>query len=114
MVEFAEENDLTYINFLDIAEDKIGIEYDKDTFDGGLHLNLSGAEKFTEYFGEILSNEFNLPDHRSDEEYSRIWQEKVDFYYAMKEDQERELKEYGYLKSYGAVAQTIGGGQDDD
>ncbi len=114
MVDFAKENDLTYINFLDIAEDEIGIEYDKDTFDGGLHLNLSGAEKFTEYFGGILSNDFELPDHRDDEEYIRVWQNKIDFYYAMKEDQERELKEYGYLKSYGAVAQTIGGNTIDE
>ena len=26
----------------------------------------------------------------------------------MREDQERELREYGYLKSYGAVAQEVG------
>lgn len=108
MVEFADKHAITYINFLEVAEDEIGIEYDKDTFDGGLHLNLSGAEKFTEYFGKILSEDFKLPDHRNEEEYKNIWQDKVDFYYAMKEDQERELREYGYLKSYGAVAQTIG------
>lgn len=112
MADYAKENDLTYINFLDLA-DEMGIEYDKDTFDGGLHLNLSGAEKFSSYFGEILSSDFNVPDHRNEEEYQKIWQDKVDFYYAMKEDQERELKEYGYLKSYGAVAQTIEG-QDSD
>jgi len=88
----------------------MGIDYENDTFDGGLHMNLSGAEKFTSYFGEILSRDFNLPDHRNEEEYQKIWQEKVDFYYAMKADQERELNKYGYLKSYGAVAQTI----DDD
>ena len=114
IVDFAKEHDLTYINFLELAEDEIGIEYDKDTFDGGLHLNLSGAEKFTEYFGHILSSEFNIPDHRNQEDYQRIWQEKVDFYYAMKADQERELKEYGYLKSYGAVAQEIGSDTEDE
>ena len=86
----------------------MGIDYSKDTFDGGLHLICPCAEKFTTYFGEILRNDYNLPDHRDEVEYQKIWQDKVDFYYAMKEDQERELKEYGYLKSYGAVAQTIG------
>ena len=106
MKDYAKKNNLTYINFLELA-DEIGIDYQKDTFDGGLHLNLSGAEKFTTYFGEILSKDFNLPDHRNEEEYQRIWQDKVKFYYAMKKDQERELREYGYLKSYGAVAQTI-------
>lgn len=114
MVDFADEHDLTYINFLEVAENEIGIEYDKDTFDGGLHLNLSGAEKFTEYFGDILSREFEVPDHRNEEEYKMIWQNKVDFYYAMKEDQEMELSKYGYLKSYGAVAQTIGGNVEEE
>jgi hypothetical protein len=31
----------------------------------------------------------------------------MDFYYAMKEEQENELMEYGFLKSYGAFAQSI-------
>lgn len=105
MKDYAKEHDLKYINFLELA-DEMGIDYETDTFDGGLHLNLSGAEKFTTYFGEILSRDFNLPDHRNEDEYQKIWEDKVRFYYAMKEDQERELKEYGYLKSYGAAAQT--------
>ena len=106
IADFAKENDLTYINFLKFTED-MGIDYSADTYDGGLHMNLSGAEKFTKYLGQLLQEKYQLPDRRSDKQLSEIWQEKVDFYYAMKEDQERELKEYGYLKSYGAVAQSI-------
>jgi hypothetical protein len=103
---FAKKNDLTYINFLDYTED-MGIDYSTDTYDGGLHMNLSGAEKFTKYLGQLLQEKYQLPDRRSDGQLSKIWQEKMDFYYAMKDDQERELQEYGYLKSYGAVAQSI-------
>lgn len=106
MVQYAKEHELTYINFLKLA-DEIGIDYGKDTYDGGLHLNLSGAEKFSLYIGQILSEDFGVKDHREDDEYKKIWEEKISFYYAMKEDQERELKEYGYLKSYGAMAQNI-------
>jgi hypothetical protein len=106
IVEYAKENDLTYINFLEHAEE-MGIDYSTDTYDGGLHMNLSGAEKFTSYLGRLLDEQFQLPDRRGDEEYAMRWQEKVDFYYTMKEDQEKELKEYGYLESYGAVAQSI-------
>lgn len=106
IVEFAKDNDLTYINFLEHTEE-MGIDYSKDTYDGGLHMNLSGAEKFTSYLGQLLQEKFQLPDRREDEQLVKIWQEKLDFYYAMKDDQEKELKEYGYLKSYGAVAQSI-------
>ncbi|NLK26759.1 MAG: SGNH/GDSL hydrolase family protein [Clostridiales bacterium] len=106
MVQYAKENDLTYINFLDVVEE-IGIDYSKDTFDGGLHLNLSGAEKFSLYFGKILSESFQLEDQRENRDLAKIWEEKVKFYYDMKADQERELKEYGYLKSYGGQAQQI-------
>ena len=105
MSEYAGENELTYINFLeDVLE--IGIDYSKDTFDGGLHLNLSEAEKFTRYFGRILSTEISLPDHRKEEKYVRLWNKKVAAYEAMREDQEMELREYGYLKSHGVVAQV--------
>lgn len=106
MVQYAEDNDLTYINFLELA-DEIGIDYSMDTYDGGLHMNLSGAEKFTDYFGKILSKDFALPDHREDPEYQDIWEEKVEFYYDMAEKQRFELEKYGYLKSFGATAQSL-------
>lgn len=106
MVQFAKENELNYINFLNDT-DEMGIDYSKDTYDGGLHLNLSGAEKFTDYFGRILSEEYGLKDRREDPKLAGIWQDKIDDYYKMKADQEKELKVFGYLKSYGARAQVI-------
>ncbi len=102
MAEYAGQNDLTYINFLKLV-DEAGIDFTTDTYDSGLHLNLSGAEKLSEYFGEILRKNHGLADHRGDPEYESIWEEKVKSYYEMKADQERELAEYGYLKSYGAA-----------
>lgn len=103
MVQYAKDNDITYINFLDHVEE-MGIDYEIDTYDAGLHLNLAGAQKFTNYFGNILKDKYSLEDHRSDPSYKKIWDEKIKFYYAMKEDQERELAEYGYLISYGGLA----------
>ena len=99
---YAQEYDLLYINFLDYV-DEIGIDYSTDTYDNGLHLNVDGAEKLARYFGAILQEEFDLTDHRDEEDTAELWQEKVDFYYEMKEDQYRELEEYGYLKSYGGT-----------
>ena len=60
---YAEEHGLSYYNFLECAE-QIGIDYQTDTYDGGLHLNLAGATKLSKYFAEILSQNHNLPDHR--------------------------------------------------
>ncbi len=101
--EYAQKNDLLYINFLERL-DEVGIDWNTDTYDNGLHLNLSGAEKLSEYFGKILQEKYSLPDHRSDPEMSARWQKYVDFYNEMRDDQYRELEEYGYLKSYGARA----------
>ena len=47
--QFALKNNLDFYNFLDNAEE-IGIDYNKDTYDGGLHLNLTGATKLSKYY----------------------------------------------------------------
>ncbi len=100
MVDYAEENDLMYINFLEHVEE-IGIDFEVDTYDAGLHLNTAGAEKLSSYFGQILVDNYELTDYRDNEEVSKIYDKKVKAYEDMKADQYRELEEYGYLKSYG-------------
>lgn len=105
MVEYAKKNDLMYINFLDLIEET-GIDFKEDTYDAGLHLNLSGAEKLSKYFGQILSREYSLPNHRDDEDLKKLWDEKVAFYNKMRDDQYRELKTYGYLASYGGSSKN--------
>ena len=52
---YAKKNGLTYINYLNLT-DEVGIDYTKDTYDGGLHLNVYGAEKMSRYFGKFLNN----------------------------------------------------------
>lgn len=99
---FAKNNNLLYINFLNHINE-MGIDFTTDTCDGGLHMNLAGAEKFTDFFGKILKDKFKLTDKRKDPELTRVWTEKADFYYTMKQDQLDELAKYGYLKSYGAL-----------
>lgn len=101
MEDYAEENNITYINFLEKI-DEIGLDFNKDTYDGGLHLNVSGAEKLASYFGDILVDKYDLEDHRDEQTLKKIWKEKSDFYYAMKKDQLEELNKYGYLKRYTA------------
>lgn len=81
--DYAEEKGLMYINFLDYQE-AIGIDWQQDTYDTGLHLNVYGAEKLTNYFGAILSEECGLPDRRGEEALDAAWAEKTARYNAEK------------------------------
>lgn len=97
--EYAKKYELPYYNFLDLT-DEVGIDFTKDTYDGGLHLNLSGAEKMGAYFGKILREEFQVPDRRNDEKIASVWAEKCATYYDMEKRQQEELDTYGYLKMF--------------
>ncbi len=79
--EYAGRYDLRYINMLEHT-DEIGIDYNTDTYDGGLHMNLSGAEKCSDYLGGILAEEYDVPDRRSDEALSSLWDAKLKDYEA--------------------------------
>ncbi len=72
--KFAEENDIYFYNLLDNVEE-IGIDYQTDTYDGGLHLNLAGATKLSKYFANILKENYNLTDFSGDELYDKKLEE---------------------------------------
>ena len=80
IADYAEKNDLDYINFIPLCEE-IGIDWSTDTYDEGMHINVYGAEKLTEYFGKILSEKYGAEDRRSDAELSRKWEERLEKYY---------------------------------
>ena len=71
-----------------------------DTYDGGLHLNVYGAEKLSKYFGRILRDKYEVHDRRDDAEISECWAQKCEDYYALLSAQKAELEKYGYLKSW--------------
>ncbi|MCD8045269.1 MAG: SGNH/GDSL hydrolase family protein [Clostridiales bacterium] len=96
---YADEYGLDYFNYIDLA-DEIGIDYSTDTYDAGLHLNLTGAEKMSEYFGAYLTENYDLTDYREDEEYQEVYAEKIRFYEEMEAAQYAELEEYGEIISY--------------
>lgn len=96
---YAKENDLLYINYLDLA-DELGIDYETDTYDGGLHMNLYGAEKLSRHLGSVLQSTCGLEDHRDDPELSTAWEKKEQFYDEMISDQKKELQEYGKIMNY--------------
>ncbi|MCR5330064.1 MAG: SGNH/GDSL hydrolase family protein [Lachnospiraceae bacterium] len=74
--EFAASRGLRYVNFLEYI-DEIGLDYDHDTYDGGLHMNLSGAEKCSHFIGKILTDDFEVPDRRGESALEKIWDENI-------------------------------------
>lgn len=102
MVDYAVKHDLLYVNFLNQI-DEVGIDFNVDTYDAGLHMNAFGSQKVGSYLGKVLTENFDLEDHRGDEKDLAIWNEKVKFFYEMMADQQYELETYGYLKSYGGT-----------
>ena len=94
IVDYANKNDLTYINFLEL-QDEIGIDWNTDTYDGGLHLNLAGAEKLSKYFGKILVEDFKVPDRRSDKKLQSYWKGVNEHYHQEIARQRSNLEKYG-------------------
>ncbi len=84
--EYASVHDIDYINFLELTE-QTQLDYSKDTYDGGLHLNLSGAEKITKYLGEYLKTHTSVPDRRDEPALSAKWADKIAAYNADRDGQ---------------------------
>ncbi len=89
MKSYAEEHGLKYINFLEHTEE-IGLDFSTDTYDAGLHLNLYGAVKLTDYFGAWLIEECDLGDRRGEEDLTQIWDDKLQKFYQQKEELEEK------------------------
>lgn len=89
--DYAKENDLKYINFLELT-DEIGIDYNTDTYDAGLHMNLSGAEKLSKYLGQVLQDEMDVLDRRDNKEWVDIFENKIKFY---EEEKKAQYERYG-------------------
>lgn len=58
------------VDYIDLNLDKeIKINWNKDTKDGGDHLNLSGAKKVTNFMGEYFRANYSLEDKRSESDH---------------------------------------------
>ncbi len=94
---YAYEHGLIYWNLLADAE-KIGLDMSRDTYDEGLHLNVYGAEKVSDYLGPILSEQIGLSDYRQDPEIAFYYNQRLAAYKEEKAAQEAEFAELGYIK----------------
>lgn len=89
---FCADNEIKFYN-LSTPENwaALGIDGATDFFDEG-HLNARGAVKTSQAFAKQLQEDFDLPDHRGDPEYSS-WDDAWNTFYANNTD---VLAEFGY------------------
>ena len=85
--EYAAKNNVAYYNFIPLA-DEMGIDWQTDTYDGGLHLNVYGAEKFTEYLGDLLAKNHGLTSSKNDAESATVWNAYLEEYKNKKKQME--------------------------
>ena len=89
---YSEKNNVDYYNFIPLCEE-MGINWQTDTYDGGLHLNAYGAEKFTEFFGKILYQNYGLESKKDDDEVSEKWNGYLEEYKMRKKESEERANE---------------------
>lgn len=78
--QYAKDNGLTYFD-LNLYGQELGMDWKTDSYDKGDHLNLNGARKVTAWVGKYLKENYELPDHRGDQNY-RAWDKEVEKYEA--------------------------------
>ena len=77
--DFANKWELAYYDLTKEIE-TIGLDFSQDTYDAGLHLNLSGATKLSGYFGKVLVENHGIQDRRSDPAIASVYDEKLRLY----------------------------------
>jgi len=75
----AEELDLVYFD-MNYMTEEVPIDWTKDSFDGGDHLNYSGAQKVTAYLGQYLSQMGLFEDKREHDGYETWHEARKTFY----------------------------------
>lgn len=77
---YAGEKGLHYID-LNLKAGQLGIDWTKDSYDRGDHLNLSGARKVTSYLGKYIGEKCGMEDRRNDPAYQE-WNRLAEKYQA--------------------------------
>ena len=60
--DIAEKNVLDYLD-INLCEKEIGFDWRLDSADGG-HLNVLGSQKWTDYIGNYIKENYDIKDHR--------------------------------------------------
>lgn len=80
VAELARELELDYLD-MNLMQQEIPIDWSRDSYDGGDHLNYSGACKVTDHMGALLWETGLFADKREDPRYEQ-WHQAVNRFYA--------------------------------
>ena len=78
MRNYCDENHIPYLD-LNTETKSLSIDWKEDTRDQGDHLNFKGAMKVTKYMESYLKQNYDLQDHRHDEQY-QSWNDSLENY----------------------------------
>lgn len=95
----ANEYGCEFYNFIADYKNALGLDYTID-FADSQHLNYKGNTKLSVFFGEILKNQYAVPDRRGDAKYSS-WQEDAEVY--NKQLENHKVTKIHKLSSYADV-----------
>ena len=76
VTRIANENGIKVLNFNNV--ENFEVDYEKDFYNKS-HLNTRGSIKHTLYLADYLKRNYDLPDHRKDEQY-KSWDEAYNKY----------------------------------
>lgn len=82
------------VNYINFNEKEFFVD-EKTDFSDLSHMNVSGAKKMTEFLGTYISENYDVPDRRTEKEYSDKWNEDYAAYCELikqKMHEETELK----------------------
>ncbi len=76
----AAENNVPFLNFLE-NPDAVQMDAYKDFWDG-IHLNMFGSAKLTDFLGAYISNNYTLPEHDDSDSFAKRMDELSEHYEA--------------------------------
>lgn len=75
----AAEYGVPFYNFIAEYKDDLALDYSTD-FADSQHLNYLGSTKLTRFFGDLIKENYDVPDRRGDEKYIS-WDKDAEVYY---------------------------------
>lgn len=105
--DLAQQFGVDYID-MNLLKKDVPINWKKDTYDKGDHLNYHGAEKVSAYLGKYLFETNNIVDKRSDRNFEN-WNDAVDNFYIELEEAKAKRQERHKKKRRNKLARFLNG-----
>ena len=110
--KWAKQNNIIFLDCNETPE-KIGIDWENDTYDGGTHLNIEGAEKLTQFVGDFLVRNYQLPNYKDDSNYQSWNKELKEYEEYIKELQEKNKKQVKETENDKVIVKKLKNRQND-